>query len=55
MKEQKDYVVIEQDGNGGAYLTWVDDLNDYQSLDEGVYIWLKADDFYNMCQKGVGC
>ena len=49
-----DYVIIEQDGDGGAYITWVNNLDDYQSIGDGIYIWLKAQDYYNMCQAGVG-
>lgn len=53
-KKQKDYVIIEQDGDGGASISFVDDLNDYQSIGDGVFIWMKAEDYYNMCQSGVG-
>lgn len=48
------YVIIEQDGDGGAYVTHVDDLEDYQSVGDGIYIWLKEQDYYNLCQAGVG-
>lgn len=54
MENQKEFVIIEQDGDGGAYLTWVDKLEDYQSIGDGVFIYLKTQDYYNMCQQGVG-
>ena len=54
-QKQYRYVIIEQDGDGGGFVTWVNDLEDYQSIGDGVYIWLKAQDYYNMCQSGVGC
>jgi len=50
-KKQMDYVIIEQDGDGGAYITWVDDLENYQSIGDGVFIWMKAEDYYNMCRR----
>jgi len=48
------YVIIEQDGKGGAYVTHVDNPEDYQSIGDGVMICLKEQDYYNMCQAGVG-
>ena len=49
-----DFVIIEQDGDGGAYITHLDDLEDYQSVGEGVFIYMKEQDYLNMCQSGVG-
>ena len=53
-KQDKDFVVIEQDGDGGGYITFVDEPEEYQSIGDGVFICLKSQDYYNMCQAGVG-
>lgn len=49
-----EYVIIEQDGEGGAYITHIDKPEEYQSIGDGVFICLKEEDYYNMCQSGVG-
>ena len=48
------YVIIEQDGEGGAYITHTNNLEEYQSIGDGVFIYLNEQDYYNMCQSGVG-
>ena len=53
-KQELPYVVIEQDGEGGAYITHINNPEDYQSIGDGVMICLKEQDYYNMCQAGVG-
>ena len=50
----KEFVIIEQDGDGGAYITFVDDVEDYQSVGDGCFIYMKQQDYYNMCMMGVG-
>ena len=52
--KQYTYVIIEQDGDGGAYITHIENPEDYQDVGDGVKICLKSQDFYNMCQAGVG-
>lgn len=54
MKKNKDYVIIEQDGEGGGYITFVDNPEDYESLGDGCYICLNQEDYFMMCQSGVG-
>ena len=49
-----EYVIIEQDGDGGAYITHIDNPDKYQSIGDGVMICLKEADYYSMCQMGVG-
>ena len=53
-KKEMEWVIIEQDGDGGAYVTHLNNLDDYESVGNGIYIALKSQDFYNMCQRGVG-
>ena len=54
VKEQKSYVIIEQDGHGGGLITHLDNLDEYESCGDGSYIFLNEEDFLNMCQAGVG-
>lgn len=49
-----EYVIIEQDGEGGAYITHIDNPEDYQSLGDGVFICLKEQEYYNLIQHGLG-
>jgi len=49
-----EFVIIEQDGDGGAYITHLDNLDEYQSIGDGVYIYMKEQDYYNMIQMGLG-
>jgi len=51
---EREFVIIEQDGDGGAYVTHIDNPEDYQDIGDGVKICLKIEDYYNMCQQGVG-
>ena len=32
----------------------LDNLDEYQSIGDGVYLYMKEQDFCNMCQAGVG-
>jgi len=52
--KMSEFVIIEQDGDGGAYITHLDNLDEYQSIGDGVYLYMKEQDFCNMCQAGVG-
>lgn len=54
MENTKEFVIIEQDGEGGAYITFVDKPEDYESVGDGVFICLKTEDYYNLCMQGVG-
>jgi hypothetical protein len=49
-----EYVIIEQDGDGSAYVTHLDNLDKYESIGDGIYIWMKEQDYFNLCQIGVG-
>jgi hypothetical protein len=49
-----EFVIIEQDGDGGAYITHIDNLEEYQSIGDGCYIALKEEDYNNLCLMGCG-
>jgi hypothetical protein len=48
-----EFVIIEQDGEGGAYITHIDNIEDYQSIGDGIMICLQEQDYYNMCQARI--
>jgi hypothetical protein len=43
-----EFVIIEQDGDGGAYVTHIDNLEDYQSIGDGSYIYLKEGEYIKL-------
>lgn len=53
-KNKMEFVIIEQDGDGGAYVTHTDNPEEYQSIGDGVFICLKEQDYYNLIQMGLG-
>ena len=46
------FFIIEQDGDGGGYITEVENPEDYQSVGDGVMIALKDEDYFRMCESG---
>jgi hypothetical protein len=53
-KKMHKYVIIEQDGEGGAIITHVNKIENYHNVGNGIFIWLNEEDYYNMCQAGIG-
>lgn len=49
---EKKYVMIEQTEGDEVYITFVDNPNDYESLDTGTIICLNKKAFDNMCKLG---
>lgn len=54
MNKQK-YVIIEQAEGNEAYITRIENPEDYESIGIGVFICLSEEAYNNLCLSGCGC